>query len=184
MNREETIRILTVLRVAYPQFYAKQTKADAQQAVGVWEMMFANDDYRIVNAAVMAVINSDTNGFPPNIGTIKEQIRRFQTPETDTAMDAWNAVRKAISFYDSKKNFDALPELARQIVGSPNQLKCWAIMEAEDVNTVVQSNFLKAYRAKEKSFLEQQALPENVKQLLGDLKAGMDVNKLLEGGTA
>lgn len=184
MNREETIRILTVLRVAYPQFYSKQTKADAQQAVGVWEMMFANDDYRIVNAAVMAVINSDTNGFPPNIGTIKEQIRRFQTPETDTAMDAWNAVRKAISFYNAKQNFDALPELARQIVGSASQLKCWAVMEAEDVNTVVQSNFLKAYRAKEKSFLEQQALPENVKQLLGDLQVGMDVNKLLEGGTA
>ena len=149
MTREETIKILTVLKVAYPQFYAKQTKTDLQQVVSVWEMMFAGDDYQIVNAAVMAVINTDTNGFPPNIGTIKEQIRRFQTPETDTAMEAWNQVRKAISYYNSKQNFDALPELAKKIVGSANQLRDWAVMDSEDVNTVVQSNFLKAYRAKE-----------------------------------
>ena len=183
MNREETIKILAVLKVAYPTFYSKQTKADLQQTVSVWEMMFAADDYKIVNAAVMAVINSDTNGFPPNIGTIKEQIRRFSQPETDTAMDAWIQVRKAISFYNSKQNFDALPELARKIVGSANQLREWAIMEAEDVNTVVQSNFLKAYRAKEKSYLEQNALPADVQKLIGTLQQNMSIDapKALNG---
>ena len=184
MNREETIKILTVLKVAYPTFYSKQTKADLQQTVSVWEMMFADEDYKIVNAAVMAVINTDTNGFPPNIGTIKEQIRKFSQPETDTAMEAWNQVRKAISFYNSKQNFDALPELAKKIVGSANQLKEWAIMETEDVNTVVQSNFLKAYRAKEKSFLEQKALPAEVQKMLNALQQGMSIEapKRLESG--
>lgn len=181
MTREETIKILTVLKVAYPQFYAKQTKADLQQVVSVWEMMFAGDDYQVVNAAVMAVINTDTNGFPPNIGTIKEQIRRFQTPETDTAMEAWNQVRKAISYYNSKQNFDALPELAKKIVGSANQLRDWAVMDSEDVNTVVQSNFLKAYRAKEKSFLEQKALPPKVQEIVAKLQQKYELEKLPEG---
>lgn len=176
MTRAETIKILSVLRASYPAFYSKVTDEDAAQTVLIWEDMFSGDDYRIVAAAVKAVINSDTSGFPPNIGTIKEQMRRFVAPEADTAMDAWNQVRAAISFYDARRNFNRLPELARRIVGSPNQLRDWAIMKAEDVSTVVQSNFLKAYRAKEKAYLAQKALPGDVKQLVTKLQEGMDLN--------
>ncbi|MBQ6233567.1 MAG: hypothetical protein IJJ80_08680 [Clostridia bacterium] len=174
MTRQETIKILSVLRAAYPGFYSRISEADAQMAVNVWTEMFCDDDYQLVSAAVKAVINAGTkDGYPPDIGRIKEEIRRFAQPETDTAMAAWNQVRKAISYYNARENFNKLPELARQIVGSPNQLKEWAMMEMEDVGTVVQSNFLKAYRAKEKVYQAQQALPPDVKRIVAALQKGM-----------
>ena len=174
MNKRETAQILAVLKVAYPGFYSRQTKEDVVNTVNVWTDYFQDDDYMLVSAAVKAVINAGTkDGYPPNIAAIKEQIRRFQQPETDTAMDAWNQVRKAISYYNSKQNFDALPELAQQIVGSPNQLKEWAVMDAGLVNTVVSSNFIKAYKAKEKVYQAQQALPADVKRIVAALQKGM-----------
>ena len=174
MTKRETAQILTILKVAYPGFYSRMTKDDVENTVTVWADLFAEDDYQIVAAAVKAVINAGTkDGYPPDIGAIKEQIRRFRQPETDTAMAAWNEVRKAISFYNAKANFDALPELARQIVGSPNQLKEWALMDMESIATVVQSNFLKAYRSKEKVFQAQQALPPDVKRIVAALQKGM-----------
>ena len=88
-------------------------------------------------------------------------------------MEAWNQVRKAISYYNARENFNKLPELAQQIVGSPNQLKEWAMMKMEDVGTVVQSNFLKAYRAKEKVYQAKLALPPDVKRIVAALQKGM-----------
>ena len=174
MTRKETVQVLSVLKVAYPGFYSRVTPEDAQQTVNVWADFFCDDDYHLVSAAVKAIINAGTkDGFPPNIGDIKEQIRRFQQPEKDNAMEAWNGVKKAISFYNAKANFDKLPELSRMIVGSPNQLKDWALMEVEDISTVVQSNFLKAYRAKEKVYQAQQALPADVKRIVAALQKGM-----------
>lgn len=174
MTRQETIKILSVLRAAYPGFYSKIAEADAKMAVNVWTEMFCDDDYQLVSAAVKAVINAGTkDGYPPDIGRIKEEIRRFAQPETDTAMAAWNQVRKAISYYNARENFAKLPELAQQIVGSPNQLKEWAMMEMEDISTVVQSNFLKAYRAKERVYQAQQALPPDVKRIVAALQKGM-----------
>lgn len=174
MNKRETAQILAVLKVAYPGFYSRQTKEDTVNTVNVWADLFRDDDFTIVQAAVKAVINAGTkDGYPPDIGRIKEEMRRFAQPETDTAMEAWNQVRKAISYYNSRENFNKLPELARQIVGSPNQLKEWALMEIEDVSTVVQSNFLKAYRAKERVYQAQQALPPDVKRIVAALQKGM-----------
>ena len=174
MNKRETAQILTILRVAYPGFYSRMTKNDVENTVTVWADLFRDDDFTIVQAAIKAVINAGTkDGYPPDIGRIKEEMRRFAQPETDTAMEAWNQVRKAISYYNSRENFNKLPELARQIVGSPNQLKEWAMMEMEDVATVVQSNFLKAYRAKERVYQAQQALPPDVKRIVAALQKGM-----------
>lgn len=183
MTREETIRILTILKVSYPGFYSKITKADAQRTIIVWTDMFADDDFDVVMAAVKAVINSDTNGFPPNIGTIKEQIRRFTAPEQDTAADAWNQVRNAISYYDAKDNFDRLPELCREIVGGPSQLRDWAMMESSDVNTVVQSNFLRSYRAKEKSRREFLALPAEIRERCEAMQLQMRADQALTAMT-
>lgn len=174
MTRTETIKILSVLKVAYPGFYSRVTAEDAKQTIAVWTDFFKNDPYQIVDAAVKAVINTGTkDGYPPDIGTIKEQIRRFMKPEKDTAMEAWHLVKKALVIYNPKEKFDALPELSQKVVGSPNQLREWALMSTEAINTVVQSNFLKAYRAKESAHLAQQALPEDVRKAIGEIQGRM-----------
>lgn len=181
MTRQETAQILAILKTAYPTYYRGFKDAELVAIVNLWTEMFAEDDVRLVGAAVKAVIASDTNGFPPNIGTIKERMRLLLAPERDTAAEAWNLVRKAISYYHAKRNFEALPELCKLVVGGASQLRDWAVMEISDINTVVQSNFLRAYRAKEKARREYDALPAASKGLIAGVAQRLLAEAHIEG---
>ena len=76
MNRMETAQVLSVLKAAYPTFYRGMGKADLEQILSLWTDMFQEDDPRIVAGAVKAFIATDSKGFPPVIGTIKEKVRQ------------------------------------------------------------------------------------------------------------
>lgn len=179
MDRTETLKILSVLRGAYPAFYRDTTKKEAEAIAGLWEDMFAEDDYVIVAAAVKALIVADSKGFPPVIGQIKERIRQLTEPKEMTEAEAWTLVAKAVKngLYGSKEEFEKLPADIRRIVGSPNQLRDWAMADSDALQTVVASNFQRSYRAIAKANKEYAALPSEVKRMLD----GVSSRLMLEG---
>ena len=168
MTREETIKILSVLRGAYPAFYRDITKQEAESTIALWESMFDEEPYELVGAAVKAFISGDGKGFPPAIGQIKERIRQITQPEEMTEQEAWALVSKAIqrSTYGSVEEFAKLPPEIQAVVHDPGQLRQWAIGPAESLETVVASNFMRSFRAKQKASKEYMALPTSVKQLM------------------
>ena len=56
MIREEIIKLMSVLRGAYPQFYRDVSKTEALDTINLWADMFANDDAALVGAAVKSLI--------------------------------------------------------------------------------------------------------------------------------
>lgn len=58
-------------------------------------------------------------------------------------------VRKAIAngIYGAETEYSKLPPLVQKAVGDPGQLRAWATSEAESLETVAQSNFMRCYRA-------------------------------------
>ena len=44
--------------------------------------------------------------------------------------------------------FEKLPEEVRRVVGHPSQLYEWAMLDTREVNTVIASNFRRAWRAR------------------------------------
>ena len=96
MTREDTIKILSVLRGAYPAFYRDITKQEAESTIALWGSMFEEEPYELVGAAVKAFISADAKGFPPAIGQIKERIRQITQPEEMTEQEAWALVSKAV----------------------------------------------------------------------------------------
>ena len=168
MTREDTIKILSVLRGAYPAFYRDITKQEAESTIALWESMFDEEPYELVAAAVKAFISGDGKGFPPAIGQIKERIRQITTPEEMTEQEAWSLVSKALrnSTYGSEEEFKKLPPEVQAVVHDPGQLKQWAMSPAEDVETVIASNFMRSFRAKQKVNREYMALPTEVKRLM------------------
>ena len=137
--------------------------------------MFAGDDVQIVAAAVKALIASDEKGFPPVIGQVKARIRQITQPQEMTEGEAWALVAKAIrnSAYDSRKEFDALPEQIQRIVGAPSQLRDWGTMDSDTVHSVVASNFQRAYRVKAEQKRNYAALPPDVKATIGGITEKM-----------
>ena len=89
MNRPETLKILSVLRAAYPAFYAKMSRREADGVVALWESRFQDDAYSLVSAAVAALIDADEKGFPPHIGAVKAYLRRITEPEGLSELEAW-----------------------------------------------------------------------------------------------
>lgn len=74
MTRDETLKIMAVLKATYPNFYKDMTRMDAEGVVALWTDMFSEDSYNAVAAAVKAFIASDSKGFPPVVGQVKQRV--------------------------------------------------------------------------------------------------------------
>ena len=169
MTKQETLMILGVLKAAYPGFYATIKPAEAEGIVGLWQEMFF-EPAQVVAAAVKALIATRTSTYPPTIGEVKDKIRLITTPADTGAAEAWDLVLDAINdgVYGAEKGFTALPPDIQSIVGSPAQLTQWALMNAETVQSVVASNFMKAYREQQARKKQVEALPPDIRERLED----------------
>lgn len=169
MTKQETLMILGVLKAAYPGFYATIKPAEAEGIVGLWQEMFF-EPAQVVAAAVKALIATRTSTYPPTIGEVKDKIRLITTPADTGAAEAWSLVRDAISdgIYGAEKGFAALPPDIQSIVGSHAQLTQWAQMDAETVQSVVASNFMKAYREHQARKKQVEVLPPDIRERLED----------------
>ncbi len=181
MTREETKALMAILKAAYPNFYKDISKEEAKAAVDLWATMFSDTPAMLVIEAVKSLIC--TLKYPPTIADVKEKIHLLTQPQGMSELEAWNTVRKAISYYDADETFAQLPPLLQKIVGSPNTLREWALMDVETVNSVIQSNFMRSYRAKVTQEKEFAMLPESTRQLIQGIAAKMDM-KAITGGNA
>ena len=181
MTKEETGKILAVVNAYYPYFF-REMNADGKRAIiDLWARQFAEYDYMLVNSALDAYIATDEQGRAPNVGILKALIRKMAEPEEMTEQEAWGLVSKALrnSNYNSQAEFDKLPEQLQRIVGSPAQLREWALMDADTVQSVIASNFQRSYRARVKSDKEYLAIPSSVRETIAKLTEGKSI-KLLE----
>lgn len=177
MNHDETTRVLAVICSVYPNFYKCMTQQQTEEMINAWALMFDAESYAVVNGAISMYIANDKKGYPPPIGAIKDCIAKLTEPNTMTEGEAWEEIRQALtnSSYNAQQEYEKLSPLVKQIVGSPSQLHMWARMNEDDLNTVVSSNFMRSYRAKQQNFREYQALPEAMKKTFEALSANMDI---------
>jgi hypothetical protein len=68
------------LKQAYPQAYAKMTRAEAEEMVSLWMDMLGGEDPAAAKDAVNALIAEDTKGFPPKVGQVLTKIRGTASP--------------------------------------------------------------------------------------------------------
>ena len=167
MTRQEALAVMAMLKTAYPNFYKDLSKEDINAAVSLWATMFSEEPIQVVTEAIKALMC--TLKFPPTIADVKEKIAMITQPLMMTEMEAWSRVRGAISYYHANEAFANLPPMLRKIVGSPNRLREWAMMDSETVDSVIQSNFMRSYKAKVAQEKEYAMLPSSTKQLIAGL---------------
>lgn len=168
MTRDDVIKIMSVLRGAYPHFYRDISKQEAYDTINLWTDIFSNDDASIVAAAVKSLIDGDDKGFPPTIGQVKAKMRLLVGSDELTEAEAWNLVSKAVKngLYGAVEEFEKLPPAVKRIVGSPSQLRDWASMDSDTLHSVVASNFQRSYKVVATREKEIAALPDDVKKLI------------------
>lgn len=175
MTRQETGIIMDILTTAYPTFYNGRNAPDMRMTVNLWAEMFAEDDVKIVAAAVKALIATDDKGFPPHIGAVKGRIRQISNPDEMTEQEAWALISKALrdGYYNAEAEFAKLPPLVQDVVHDPRQLREWSMMDETTVQSVVASNVQRSFRAKAQSRRDFEALPKDVQALAKTFAAAL-----------
>lgn len=179
MTVEEVTKILSILKVAYPNFYKNITKQEAIETINLYSEMFKNDDGRVVIVAVKELIN--TLQFPPTIAEIKNKMLELTT-ERKTPSELWGELERALkdSIYHSKERFEELSPEAKKFVRDPAQLKEMAMMDSDVVHSVTKGQFFKQIEIIQKRDDEdKKMLPESKRLREWTLNIGTDVNKLL-----
>ena len=175
MNKRDANRIIGILQANYPDTTRDMTDDAYMVKVNLWADAFMDEPYELVAAAVKAYIANSTERFAPNIGQIKEQIRQLTHPDELTEGEAWALVQKAIrrAGYEAREEYDKLPLLVQKVVGSPNQLREWGLMNSETVQSVIASNFQRGYRTVQTREAAMEKTPLEIRQAFAQLTAPM-----------
>ena len=143
MNTEETKKLLALIAVYYPNF----NPDNKALTVKAWSATLADIRFEDMQKALLAFVRTSDSPFAPNIGQLLARLDNIQNGDIDDG-EAWNLVYRAIcnSAYNAEKEFNQLPEVIRETLHTPSQLREWA---TSDINgnalQVIHSNFLKAY---------------------------------------
>lgn len=201
MNKKETAQIMAILQVNYPDSFKGQSDKMLMARINLWAEMFKDDAYGAVSAAVKAHIAADTGRFMPPVGVIKAKLCELTRPDELSEMEAWALVREAIrgasveawsrtlnddgtvGKTSAERHFDALPPLIQQVVATPAQLAEWEMLRDGEINTVIQSNFMRSYRVRAKDAKEWAVLPEGIQKAVmayRDGLAGKEETRLLD----
>lgn len=172
MNKQESATLLAVLKVAYPSFYAKQSEQDIRAAVALYAELFADDDPREVAAAVKSLIASRTSTFPPVIGEIKAKLGEIRQPDRMQTQEAWALTCKAAA---GNLPWEKLPTLVQKAIGSKSILREWGQIDSERFNTVIYSQFVKAYGTYDTRERERAALPSDIRNLIDGVAERMSL---------
>lgn len=186
MNKKETAQIMAILQVNYPDSFKDQTDDMLMARINLWAEMFKDFTYPEVSAAVKAHIATDTGRFMPPVGVIMTKLNELIRKDQLSEMEAWAKVRKAISGASleawsrrmnadgtmgktsAERQFESLPPIIQLVIATPEQLAEWEKLDDDEINTVIQSNFMRSYRARAKEAREREALPREIKRILDE----------------
>jgi len=148
------------------------SEKDHSDTVVLWATMFKDEPFELVSAAVKTFIASDEKGYPPHIGAIKAAIAKLTQPDALTEIEAWNIVRGKMSYYATRADFLSLPAVIQRAVGSASQLSQWAMTDIESMS-VIQSNFMRSFRAAQAAEQQRARIPKDVLALMDGRKQAM-----------
>lgn len=162
MGKEEFAILVKAMKAVYSDV---KFIADSD-AFNVWYELLKDIPYEVCQAAVHKYMS--TNTFPPTIADIRKIAFEVSQPEMMNEAEAWALVLRAIGngLYNAQNEFNKLPAACQRAVGRPEVLKEWANMEIDTVNSVIQSNFMRVYKAQCQKEQEYGQLPASTKAMI------------------
>ena len=95
MTQKETIKLIGIITMAYPNFDKFKDENHIRSMVAVWADIFSEDNAGLVGLAVKQHIS--TSKWPPSIAEIRELMTRIQHPDIIPPDEAWAVVAKYLS---------------------------------------------------------------------------------------
>lgn len=165
MTREETIQLIGIITMAYPNFDKFRDERHIRSMVSVWADMFAEDDGHIVAMAIKQHIS--TSKWPPSIAEIRELMVGIRYPDIIPPDEAWAAVSKLLYTEGEHCSDDIhrlLPKPIAEAVEAVGYSQLYALRVAHARGHSGKAGldrvaFLQAYEAKIERLKQQAMLP-------------------------
>lgn len=164
MERDDIKEIIKIIKVAYPNY----NPGDLKDTVDVWYMMLKEYPKEDIIIALKTYITNNTSGFAPSISHLIDNVHKMKEIGSEmTDSQAWALVSKAISNagYHATEEFEKLPKIIKDIVGSPNVLKQWSQTDVNDLKAISNS-FMWSYRNELAKQKEIRRMPSEAKALI------------------
>lgn len=136
-----------MIRAVYPNFNVKPE--EMTPTINAWHLMLEEYPADSVQAALKIYIKTNGSGFAPSVSQLIDCLYAPKRSDQLSEGEAWALVKKAVSDgnYHSEERFNELPALVQKAVGNSSMIHYWAGCDADEVNTVIMSNFQRTYRA-------------------------------------
>jgi len=173
MTLNECERLLASMMGIYRQHFPKPDEA-IRSMRNIWQVVFEGYSYEEASTGLKWFARMDTKGFPPVPGQIIDCIHKAKEAAGDSYMseaEAWEYCYRAIcdSNYHAEEQFDALPSIVQEAVGSAGALRQMAI--EENVN-VTKSVFLNTYRDVVRRRKAEGTAPKEVRDVIVRQRGG------------
>ena len=86
MNKQEAVRLLALIKVAYPTAYRDMDEASKKATVNMWQMSFQDVPYGIMEQAFNHF--RMVNKFPPTVAEMVEELKHIYYAATEGALIA------------------------------------------------------------------------------------------------
>ena len=149
MDKEKFIEILT----GVGKLYGREIDKEAME---MWLSFFKDNSIEEFKQAVNEHIK--TSRYFPTVADLKARIYEIKNPN-ETNMELWERLLSAIrrSSYYSEEEYEKLPRILKQYVGSPKQLQTIATeMTSEEIHSVVKGQFLKQIEVLKENYKENE----------------------------
>lgn len=146
MKLAEFAKIVAGLRAAYSKDFLPD-----KESYELWYRSLGALPYEIVEMAALRHIQ--TNRFAPTIADITSLVAEITAPELGlTVDDAWSMVVRAIrdGNYHAQERWEELSPLVQRCV-TPTQIREYAMMSTDSLESVAQSHFRRSFTAAQDS---------------------------------
>lgn len=176
MNRTEAMKIVAMIETNW------QPVKDQEASYDLWAAAFKDDPFEMVETAVMALVQTDLGEFRPTVAKVRKMMRDILYGRPMTETEAWLAVKN--SFHEAQEGSETLrgarsawkklPEDIQKIV-TPKQLRDWNGIETEQLDTVIQSNFMRSYRELRNNRFTKEAMSKSLLETIEKIQAASPV---------
>ena len=162
MTVNETTELLAIIASMYPNFRVDNKLV----TIKAWHMVLEDFDYKDIMTGLKLYARTENNQFAPSVNQLIAMIRKPQELSQMDFPTVWRYIRKAISrsLYYSVEEFDKLPDEAKALVGAPGQLREWAQLASDTIDSVTRSKVETQYGAYQRRRAEVEAMPQEIRE--------------------
>ena len=192
MNRRQTLEILSILQINYPQSFRGWTDDDREHFVSLWAQAFNDKPAEIVTEAVKNIVYHSDREFAPNIGQVNTEIMREAKMMAPDGTTAWNQLRNFMRHMDcnyledSREAYDKLPEEIKAMY-TLQDIAQLAHNSSADNDQYEKPRFMRDYEKVQDSIISRQFESGNFTAITGPkgekLKIGFKKMPDAEGNT-